>query len=82
MQSEDHALALLSRKTPLARDLRTILGAMQIATDAEQMGKLAEHVAKIVRRHHPNHVLPDEMTAYFAEIGNRRSKSVRTPRVW
>jgi len=30
---------------------------------------LALHVAKIARRRHPNHVLPDEVRDHFAEMG-------------
>ena len=33
------------------------------------MGGLARHVAKIVRRRHPAHVLPEEVNGYFAEMG-------------
>jgi len=33
------------------------------------MGALALHVAKIVRRRHPDHVLPEQVTSYFAEMG-------------
>ena len=33
------------------------------------MDGLALHVAKIVRRRHPMHVLPEEVNGYFAEMG-------------
>ena len=33
------------------------------------MGALALHVAKITRRRHPNHALPEEVNGYFAEMG-------------
>jgi phosphate transport system protein len=33
------------------------------------MGGLAAHVAKIVRRRHPEHVLPEQANGYFAEMG-------------
>ena len=37
--------------------------------DIDRMGALALHVAKIARRRHPNHVLPEEVNGYFAEMG-------------
>jgi phosphate transport system protein len=33
------------------------------------MGGLALHVAKIARRRHPDHTLPEEVNGYFAEMG-------------
>ena len=33
------------------------------------MDGLALHVAKIARRRHPMHVLPEEVNGYFAEMG-------------
>jgi phosphate transport system protein len=33
------------------------------------MGGLALHVAKIARRRHPEHALPQEVNGYFAEMG-------------
>ena len=33
------------------------------------MGALAVHVAKIARRRHPSHALPEEVNGYFAEMG-------------
>ena len=33
------------------------------------MGGLAAHVAKIVRRRHPEHVVPEQVDGYFAEMG-------------
>jgi phosphate transport system protein len=33
------------------------------------MGALALHVAKITRRRHPNHALPEVVNGYFAEMG-------------
>jgi len=49
--------------------LRAIVGALQIAADIDRMGALALHVAKIARRRHPQHALPEEVNGYFAEMG-------------
>jgi phosphate transport system protein len=68
-QAEESAFVLLALQAPVAGDLRTVVGSMQTVADAERMGGLARHVAKIVRRRHPEHVLPEEVNGYVAEMG-------------
>jgi phosphate transport system protein len=68
-KAEESAFVLLALQAPVAGDLRTVVGSMQTAADAERMGGLARHVAKIIRRRHPEPVLPGEVTRYFAEMG-------------
>jgi phosphate transport system protein len=65
----DDAFVLLALQQPVAGDLRAIVSAIQIAADVDRMGALAMHVAKIVRRRHPEHALPEQVTGYFAEMG-------------
>jgi phosphate transport system protein len=71
MQSsaEEAALLLLALQAPVARDLRIVVSSMQNVADAERMGGLALHVAKIARRRHPDYALPEEVNGYFAEMG-------------
>ncbi len=68
-QTEDAAFALLALQAPIAGDLRLVVGSMQNVANAERMGGLALHVAKIARRRHPEHALPEEVNGYFAEMG-------------
>jgi phosphate transport system protein len=68
-QAEEIAFVLLALQSPVAGDLRLVVGSLQNVADAERMGGLALHVAKIARRRHPNHVLPDEVRSHFAEMG-------------
>jgi phosphate transport system protein len=68
-QAEEAAFVLLALQSPVAGDLRLVVGSLRTAADAERMGGLALHVAKIARRRHPNHALPDEVKGYFAEMG-------------
>ena len=68
-QAEESSVALLALQAPVAGDLRSVVGSLQSAAHAERMGALALHVAKIVRRRHPSHALPEEVTGYFAEMG-------------
>jgi phosphate transport system protein len=68
-RAEEIAFVLLALQSPVAGDLRLVVGSLQNVADAERMGGLALHVAKIARRRHPNHVLPDEVRDHFAEMG-------------
>lgn len=68
-QAEQAAFALLALQAPVAGDLRLVVGSLQNVAHAERMGGLALHVAKIARRRHPEHALPDEVNECFAEMG-------------
>jgi phosphate transport system protein len=68
-QAEERAFALLALQAPVATDLRAIVSGIQIVADVDRMGALALHIANIARRRHPNHVLPEEVNGYFAEMG-------------
>ena len=68
-RAEEAAFALLALQAPVAGDLRLVFGSFQNVADAERMGALALHVAKIARRRHPHHALPDEVKGYFGEMG-------------
>lgn len=60
---------LLALQAPVAGDLRAIVKSVQSVADVERVGALATHVAKIVRRRHPQHAPPEEVNGYFAEMG-------------
>jgi len=66
---EEKAFALLALQGPVAGDLRAVVSGIQIVADVDRMGALALHIAKATRRRHPSHVLPDEVSGYFAEMG-------------
>jgi len=68
-QAEESAFVLLALQAPVAGDLRSIVSAIQMVADIDRMGALALHVAKISRRRHPQHALPEEVNGYFAEMG-------------
>jgi phosphate transport system protein len=68
-RAEEAAFRMLALQAPVAGDLRLVFGSFQNVADAERMGGLALHVAKIARRRHPRHALPDEVKGYFAEMG-------------
>lgn len=66
---EATGFVLLARHAPLARDLRTTIGCLQIVAEIDRMSVLALHVAETVRRRHPRSALPGDMTAHFADMG-------------
>src|ERR1700732_902487 len=68
-KAEESAFVLLALQAPVAGDLRAIVGSIQIVADVDRMGALALHVAKIARRRHPEHALPEQVNGYFAEMG-------------
>jgi phosphate transport system protein len=45
------------------------VSSIQNVADVDRMGALALHVAKIARRRHPQHALPEEVNGYFSEMG-------------
>lgn len=68
-ESEERGFALLALQAPVARDLRQVVTSIQVTQDLSRMGALAGHVAKSVRRKHPERVLPESIDGYFAEMG-------------
>jgi phosphate transport system protein len=68
-QAQEAVFLLLALQAPVAGDLRLVVATLQNVAHAERMGGLAVHVAKLARRRHPDPALPEEVNAYFAEMG-------------
>jgi phosphate transport system protein len=69
VQAEETGFTLLTRQAPLAAELRGVVASIRNVADVDRMGRLAMHVAKLARRRHPQHALPEEVNGYFAEMG-------------
>jgi phosphate transport system protein len=67
---ERRAVSILARQAPVAGDLRATITAIQIAADADRMGGLAAHVARLCLRRHPEPVVPDELRDCFRQMGD------------
>lgn len=65
---EKEAFALLALQQPVASELRAIFSAVQIIADAERMGALAVHIAKIAVREHSRQTLPAELRECYADM--------------
>jgi phosphate transport system protein len=60
---------LLALQAPVATDLPVVVSSLRNVADADRMGALAMHVAKIVRRRHPAHATPAAVNNFFADMG-------------
>jgi phosphate transport system protein len=67
-QTEERALDLLARQSPVAGDLRTVVTGLQMVMDLERMGDLAAHVAKVARMRYPEPAVPQELRLVFVEL--------------
>ncbi|MBF6339651.1 hypothetical protein IU450_27690 [Nocardia abscessus] len=66
-QEHEHAaVRLLALHAPVAGELQQVLTAVQIVGDLTCMGALAEHIAEIARRHHPEPAVPDSVRPILA----------------
>ena len=66
---EERCFDIVALHHPAVADLRTIIGALRIATSLERMGDLAEHIAKQARLRYPRPSVPQELRATFAVMG-------------
>lgn len=66
---DEMVLELMATQGPVAGDLRFATSALRTTADAERMGELAVHVAKIVRMRYPDPAIPGEVHDTFAAMG-------------
>lgn len=66
---ERQVVSILARQAPVARDLREVVTAIQIAADADRMGGLAAHIARVPTLRHPDPVVPDPLQPSFVQMG-------------
>jgi phosphate transport system protein len=65
---EDLVYETTARQAPVASDLRTLFTALHVGADLERMGDLADHVARIADRHHPQTTIPAELRDLFGQM--------------
>lgn len=66
---DEMAIRILSRQSPVARDLRVLVSALRISASLERMGALAGHIATIARFRFPDSAVPQNLLKTFAEMG-------------
>lgn len=69
LEIDEQVLELMATQGPVAQELRIVTSAMRTTSDAERMGDLAVHVAKVARMRYPDHAVPDELRETFAAMG-------------
>lgn len=67
--AEDRAYDLVTRRQPIADDLRKAVTSIQVAADLRRMGGLAVHVARSVLRRHPEPAIVPELAELFQSMG-------------
>ncbi|WP_181725745.1 phosphate signaling complex PhoU family protein [Nocardia gipuzkoensis] len=65
-ECEHAAVRLLALQAPVAGELRQVVTAVQIVGDLTRIGALAEHIAEIARRRHPEPAVPDSVRPILA----------------
>ncbi|MET9914185.1 phosphate signaling complex protein PhoU [Streptomyces sp. NPDC006476] len=66
---EERAIAVLARQQPVATDLRMVVTSLRMSADLERCGVLAQHVARVAQRRHPQHAVPDDLRRTMLEMG-------------
>ncbi|PXX61503.1 PhoU-like phosphate uptake regulator [Nocardia tenerifensis] len=66
---EARTVALLALQAPVARDLRHVVTAIQIATELSRIGGLVSQVGEQVYQSHPGHVAPQPILDILADMG-------------
>jgi len=75
VELDELSIQILGRQGPVAHDLRIVVAALRMSALLERMGDLARHIAQLVRRHYPQHVVPESLRDVFVELA---AQSVRT----
>jgi phosphate transport system protein len=62
------AIRIISRQSPVARDLRTLVAALRMSASLERMGALAGHIAAIAKYRYPDSAIPKILRPTFKEL--------------
>ena len=62
------AIRILSRQSPVARDLRILVSALRMSASIERMGALAGHIATIAKYRYPDSAIPKILRPTFKEL--------------
>lgn len=66
---DELVIRILSRQSPVSRDLRILVSALRISASLERMGSLAGHIAAIARYRYPGSAIPAALKSTFEEMG-------------
>jgi phosphate transport system protein len=66
---EDQVVHLIARQQPVAGDLRTLVGALRVASELERMGDLACHIGTLTLMRFPASAVPDAVRDVVSAMG-------------
>ena len=66
---EEKTITVLARQQPVATDLRVVVTSLRMSADLERCGVLAQHVANVARRRHPDQAVPRDLRRTILEMG-------------
>ena len=69
VELDEHAITILARQSPVAKDLRLVVSALRFSSTLERMGDMAEHLAQLARYRFPEKVVPKTIRPTFKEMG-------------
>ncbi len=75
---DEHAIQILARQAPVARDLRIVVSALRISASLERMGDMSSHIAQLTRYRFPDKVIPKSLRPTFRDMGEIDVKIART----
>jgi phosphate transport system protein len=83
-RAEELACLILARQQPVALDLRLIIASLHASADLDRMGQLADHVARIAMRNHPERAIRIEacpgirdMATVADEMAGKAAQAIR-----
>ncbi|MDO5645289.1 MAG: phosphate signaling complex protein PhoU [Dermabacter sp.] len=74
---DERAVDILARQSPVATDLRTVVAALRMSASLERMGDLGEHIALVLRRRHPNPVIPAHLRPTLERLAELTVNAIR-----
>lgn len=66
---DEHAIAILARQQPVARDLRIVVSALRISASLERMGDMSTHISQLTRFRFPDKVIGKSLRPTFIRMG-------------
>jgi phosphate transport system protein len=66
---DELSIQILARQQPVARDLRTVVGALRMSSSLERMGDMADHIAQLTRYRFPEKAIAKGLRGTFKKMG-------------
>ncbi|MEN9751934.1 MAG: hypothetical protein RLZZ600_981 [Actinomycetota bacterium] len=74
---DELSIQILARQQPVARDLRTVVGALRMSTSLERMGDLADHIAQLTRYRFPEKAIAKGLRGTFKKMGEKDIEAIQ-----